>query len=458
MCTLRISDVVRNTEIGEFHASEQVIGWCSDRGHETVYPLTSIRKAEWHDGELRFLCEVANASKELTAFSGFSATDFPVISMHLEKHCGVILRKHRQRHRTVSEDFLAQLWELEMSAAQVGDAYPGTVQKQAKESDLLSVVEETRDCLDQMVGGDKMTLSEVFAANNCELIGRLRLVLSTLQLETYARDQRIEHLHSLASTVEAVLKSSGHFRQWIPPTGGNDESANIHGVFTRNDELAKFSVDRDREESFIAQKYLSWDACSSIDVGTAQKCFDDAGSSCSTGSAPDPAKDTMTGAENIERDDEEILCQSIHEYPESFLTEEVVDPNNSLADPEIDENMLGLRARFSGPSRGRYMHPDSIMEGWVWKRSRFLKRWRRRYLVLVPSLLSCFRAPGDRCPTESARAIEFNNVCCADGCVKKNMAFCVSVIKRKYFMVCDTDGQKSAWMSAISEALRCRPR
>lgn len=102
------------------------------------------------------------------------------------------------------------------------------------------------------------------------------------------------------------------------------------------------------------------------------------------------------------------------------------------------------------------MNPDSIMEGWVWKRSRFLKRWRRRYLVLVPSLLSSFRDPGDRCATESARAIEFNKVCCADGRVKKNRAFCVSVIKREYFIVCDTDGQKSAWMSAISEALRCR--
>ena len=69
-----------------------------------------------------------------------------------------------------------------------------------------------------------------------------------------------------------------------------------------------------------------------------------------------------------------------------------------------------------------------------------------------------FRDPGDRCATESARAIEFNKVCCADGRVKKNRAFCVSVIKREYFIVCDTDGQKSAWVSAISEALRCRPR
>merc|ERR1712136_566675 len=124
--------------------------------------------------------------------------------------------------------------------------------------------------------------------------------------------------------------------------------------------------------------YLSWDACSSIAVGTEPMCLDDAGSSCSTGSAPDPAKDTMTGAETIERDDEEILGQSIHDYPESFLTEEVDDPNSSPADPEIEENIFGLRARFSGPSRGRHMNPDSIMEGWVWKRSRFLKRWRRR--------------------------------------------------------------------------------
>lgn len=32
------------------------------------------------------------------------------------------------------------------------------------------------------------------------------------------------------------------------------------------------------------------------------------------------------------------------------------------------------------------------MEGWVWKRSRFWKRWRRRWLVLLPEELRSFRS------------------------------------------------------------------
>lgn len=44
-------------------------------------------------------------------------------------------------------------------------------------------VETLRDGLDAAVGGDKQALSRVFAANGCERIGRLRLVVDTVQLE-----------------------------------------------------------------------------------------------------------------------------------------------------------------------------------------------------------------------------------------------------------------------------------
>ena len=40
-------------------------------------------------------------------------------------------------------------------------------------------------------------------------------------------------------------------------------------------------------------------------------------------------------------------------------------------------------------------HPSDfsgLLEGWVWKRSRFWKRWRRRWLVLLPEELRSFRS------------------------------------------------------------------
>merc|ERR1712048_1268799 len=37
------------------------------------------------------------------------------------------------------------------------------------------------------------------------------------------------------------------------------------------------------------------------------------------------------------------------------------------------------------------VHPGSCLEGWVWKRSRYFRRWRRRWLVLMPNMLMSYR-------------------------------------------------------------------
>merc|ERR1719271_1539050 len=105
---------------------------------------------------------------------------------------------------------------MERSADQVDEAKPSSVQKKAKEQDLLKKVEEVRDGLGEAVKGDKQALSRVFAANGCERIGRLRLVLDTVQLEVYKRDQRWQHIRNIARTVESVLREIGTFRLWRP--------------------------------------------------------------------------------------------------------------------------------------------------------------------------------------------------------------------------------------------------
>lgn len=54
----------------------------------------------------------------------------------------------------------------------------------------LQALRGVRDGLDQAVSGDKTALSRVFASNGCERIGRLRLVVDTVQLEVYHMDPR----------------------------------------------------------------------------------------------------------------------------------------------------------------------------------------------------------------------------------------------------------------------------
>merc|ERR1719450_576473 len=59
---------------------------------------------------------------------------------------------------------------------------------------------------------------------------------------------------------------------------------------------------------------------------------------------------------------------------------EVSDPESIIAIPQDD-----------GVFRGKATHPDSIKEGWVWKQSRHLKRWHRRWLVLTSHTLQTYK-------------------------------------------------------------------
>ncbi|CAK0904820.1 unnamed protein product, partial [Prorocentrum cordatum] len=94
----------------------------------------------------------------------------------------------------------------------IAAAYPAAFAKAA----AAILVESIRDGLELAISGDKQALSRVFAANSCERIGRLRLVVDTVQLEVYHTDPRWKHLISRAATIEAVLKELGTFRQWRP--------------------------------------------------------------------------------------------------------------------------------------------------------------------------------------------------------------------------------------------------
>jgi len=91
------------------------------------------------------------------------------------------------------------------------------IQKQSRETDLMKKAESIRDGLDLAVSGDKHALSRVFAANGCERIGRLRLVIDTVRLEgPYRKDPRWLHLTSVCETIENILEEMGTFRNWRP--------------------------------------------------------------------------------------------------------------------------------------------------------------------------------------------------------------------------------------------------
>merc|ERR1711971_1538756 len=98
------------------------------------------------------------------------------------------------------------------------------------------------------------------------------------------------------------------------------------------------------------------------------------------------------------------------------------------------------------------------MGGGVWKRSRFLRRWRRRWLVLMPQQLMSFKQRGHQEPTETLDAGSFLHVYSADSEILQTKCFCVTIRKRNFYMVCDDEAQKREWMQEIERVLgtKCR--
>eukprot|EP00913_Durusdinium_trenchii_P020645 g19388.t2 len=395
---IRFSDVVCGGEKGQFRANSESVGWQGASGATKVQPAAHIRRAEWFEGSLRLLCE-DNGATEVLALEGFRDADFDPLWKYLEQTCGVYLKKHKPKAALEEADFDSAMQGIEDAADRVDETVSGSVQKKAKEADLMKKVECVRDGLDQAVSGDKQALSRVFAAGGCERIGRLRLVVDTVQLEVYHTDPRWQHLLSKCATIEAVLKELGTFRQWKPAEG--------HSESLLRRAMVRELRHRQGEDDEVPPVAETIPSSGHADRGYVAEARVD---------VPLPSPVPMPAAEEplpegeVERvDSEEDVANVFHEEAEPkqvpFKDEEVSDPNSVRADA-LDQ---------SGGRPLRYTHPNSILEGWVWKRSRILKRWRRRWVVLCPGELMSFKNRGLREPTEVVPAGTVLRVYSADG-------------------------------------------
>jgi len=102
------------------------------------------------------------------------------------------------------------------------------------------------------------------------------------------------------------------------------------------------------------------------------------------------------------------------------------------------------------------MYRDSIFEGWVWKRSRYLKRWRRRWFVLRKDRLMAFKNRGDVQATEVFETASIGHVFSADDFLQQPRIVGIRTRERDVFIACDFDADKQAWMHEISSIGRGR--
>lgn len=474
---------------GTFKANSDMIGWKGDDGTLLIHQNTDVQRAEWLEGKLRVLCE-KDGETQVLALEGFQASDYDTLWRHLNDSCGVYIKKHKPNSSISEAAFDAAMQSLEHSADQVDEARSGSVQKKSKEQDLLKKVEGVRDGLDEAVKGDKQALSRVFAANGCERIGRLRLVLDTVQLEVYNRDQRWRHIRNMARTVESVLREVGSFRLW-KPSEQDDKMARRQMVW----ELRKLQGGGDPEdEGMLCEEWETDEAIiedrSANSSSAVSKLREGLGANIpmpmpgmagplGLGGLPGPlgggyggnhdpepeqeaAEEPPGTTEEPEKDsdaeaeaDRAALNGGGKEDLSKFEDQEVDNPNLTPAAPPGHSEDMGLN-RPEEHRRMHYTRSDSVLEGWVWKRSRFLKKWRRRWLVLTTKALESMKQRGGLKATEVIEAGTVHRVYSADSEVQMARCFCVVGNKRQFYMVCDDEAQKAEWIRQVVAVLGTR--
>merc|ERR1719487_900817 len=102
-------------------------------------------------------------------------------------------------------------------------------------------------------------------------------------------------------------------------------------------------------------------------------------------------------------DGEDTAAAPGNEDLSKYEDEEVDNPTIASAAPPGHEDDMGL-GKGEEHRRMHYTRSDSVLEGCVWKRSRFLKKWRRRWLVLTKNALESLKQRGGLKATESIEA------------------------------------------------------
>eukprot|EP00929_Paragymnodinium_shiwhaense_P042530 TRINITY_DN21996_c0_g1_i1.p1 TRINITY_DN21996_c0_g1~~TRINITY_DN21996_c0_g1_i1.p1 ORF type:complete len:122 (-),score=27.83 TRINITY_DN21996_c0_g1_i1:164-529(-) len=101
---------------------------------------------------------------------------------------------------------------------------------------------------------------------------------------------------------------------------------------------------------------------------------------------------------------------------------------------------------------------DITKEGWLVKQSKFMKDWRRRWMVLTPHYLCSFKTQGDyRNPSEVLRLSECSTVKSAAEELGKENSFRVDAPNRIFYLIADSAADKEAWIGSIGRQM-IRPR
>mmetsp|Transcript_33105 Transcript_33105/g.65709 ORF Transcript_33105/g.65709 Transcript_33105/m.65709 type:complete len:128 (+) Transcript_33105:181-564(+) len=101
------------------------------------------------------------------------------------------------------------------------------------------------------------------------------------------------------------------------------------------------------------------------------------------------------------------------------------------------------------------IRPDDILkEGWLSKRSRTVKEWRKRWVVLTATHIYSFKKSNELAyPTEAIPLRECSTVKSAEEEAANECGFRVDTRDRVYLFVADSNSEKEAWIGHIGRRM-----
>lgn len=122
----------------------------------------------------------------------------------------------------------------------------------------------------------------------------------------------------------------------------------------------------------------------------------------------------------------------------------LLPPGRRGSDSDDDEHdTVPMFAQYTAYS-------TSIKEGWVWKRSAWLRKWQCRYLVLRSDGLFSYRSQIASCPTVHFEGVSDCQPSTDSGSLR---TFCIRGACGDCILACEDARSREAWVSSIRRAL-----
>ena len=95
---------------------------------------------------------------------------------------------------------------------------------------------------------------------------------------------------------------------------------------------------------------------------------------------------------------------------------------------------------------------EPIKQGWLFKQSRHLKQWRRRWVVLTKTLLATYPSEDiSGSPTEAFELKKCQAIRSADDETKKTNSFKLEHNGEEFYFYADTPKEKDGWIGLLSK-------